>query len=77
MASRNERRVGARLSKGFRDIGSQQTSGRINMQPSGLMNIYSSPSCLENARSCRESASWRVANRQLWSMGDRPWPGLV
>ena len=26
---------------------------RVNMQPSGLMNIYASPSCPENARSCR------------------------
>ena len=37
----------------LRDVGSQQTGGRLKMQPSGLMNIYASPSCPENARFCR------------------------
>jgi len=40
----------------LRDVGGQQTGGRLNMQPSGLMNIYASPSCPENARSCRSQS---------------------
>jgi hypothetical protein len=40
----------------LRDVGGQQTGGRLNMQPymqpSGL-NIYASQSCPENARFCR------------------------
>jgi hypothetical protein len=40
----------------LRDVGGQQTSGRLNMQPSGL-NIYTSQSCPENARSCRDEIS--------------------
>jgi len=31
----------------------QPTRGRLNMQPPGL-NSYASPSCTENARTCRE-----------------------
>jgi hypothetical protein len=37
----------------LRDVGGQQTRGRFNMQPSGL-NTYTSQSCPENARSCRD-----------------------
>ncbi len=45
-----------------RDVGSQQTGGRLNMQPSGLMNIYASPSCPENARSCRRPGAPSCGN---------------
>ena len=46
--------------RGLRDVGSQQTGGRLNMQPSSLMNIHASQFCAKNARTCRDDvvASW-------------------
>ena len=55
-----------------RDVGSRQTGGRLNMQPSGLMNIYASPSCPENARSCRcgrEDICIKDRGRELGRVG--------
>jgi hypothetical protein len=43
----------------LRDIGGQQTGGRLNMQPSGLMNIYASPSCVNVGRIL---TPWRRTN---------------
>jgi hypothetical protein len=40
--------------RGLRDVDSQQTGGRLDMQPSSLMNIHASQFCAKNARICRK-----------------------
>lgn len=51
---------------------SWQTRGQRNMQAPGL-NIYASPSCPENARSCRCGRS--VSGRQAKVSRCSRWPG--
>jgi hypothetical protein len=57
--------------------GGQQTGGRLSMQPWGLMKIYASPSCPENARSWRAAHVWRGRAQAFYDRGGSCWSAHV